>query len=365
MKASVTTGVGKGFTTTEVTLADPIGREVLIDVKASGLCASDLHLEQGASANLPFPVVLGHEISGVIAAVGPDVTTMSVGDHVVASLIQFCGACVDCLSGRTYACTNPGATLRKADEPSRITDADGAAITQALGLGGFAAQALVHENQLAVVNKEIPFPQAAVLGCGVSTGAGAAINTAGVRVGDSVAVIGTGGVGLNAISGALIAGATTIIAIDINDDKLEVAKKFGATHVINSSQVDPVAEVIRITAGGVDHAFEIIGLPATQKQAVAMRGTLGTAYLIGISRPGTSVEVPSDAASLFGQAGVRMVKMGSTNLKRDIPMYADMYVQGRLNLDDLISQEISIDEITEGYEALKRGDVIRSVITSF
>lgn len=365
MKASVTTGVGGGFKTTEVILSEPIGREVLIEVKASGLCASDLHLEQGAAATLKFPAVLGHEISGVVAAVGPEVTTINVGDHVVGSLIQFCGACTDCLSGRTYACSNPGATLRKADEPARITLEDGTDATQALGLGGFAEKALVHENQLAVVNKEIPFPQAAVLGCGVSTGAGAAINSAEVRVGDSVVVIGTGGVGLNTISGALIAGATTIIAVDINDDKLAVAKKFGATHVINSSSVDPVEEVKAITGGGADHVFEIIGLPATQKQAVLMRGMLGTAYLIGISRPGTSVEVPSDAAALFSQGGVRMVKMGSTNLKRDIPMYADMYMQGRLNLDDLISQEISIDQIEEGYEALKRGDVIRSIITSF
>lgn len=365
MKASVTTGVGKGFKTTQVQLADPIGREVLVTVKASGLCASDLHLEQGAATTLGFPAVLGHEISGVVEAVGPEVTTMNVGDHVVASLIQFCGACVDCLSGRTYACSNPGVTLRKADEPSRITLEDGTDVTQALGLGGFAEKALVHENQLAVVNKEIPFPQAAVLGCGVSTGAGAAINSAQVRVGDSVAVIGTGGVGLNAISGALLAGATTIIAIDISDDKLAVAKKFGATHLINSTQVDPVEEVRRITNGGADHVFEIIGLPATQKQAVAMRGMLGTAYLIGIARPGTEVEMPADAGALFSQGGVRMVKMGSTNLKRDIPMYADMYVQGRLNLDDLISQEISIDQIEEGYEALKRGEVIRSIITSF
>ncbi|GAA1566887.1 alcohol dehydrogenase catalytic domain-containing protein [Leucobacter aridicollis] len=365
MKASVTTGVGNGFKTADIELAEPIGREVLVEVKASGLCASDVHIEQGASPSAVFPAVLGHEISGVVSAVGPGVTTIAVGDHVVASLIQFCGACVDCLSGRTYACTHPEATMRSADEPARMTTEAGEPLMQLLGIGGFTERTLIHENQLAVVNKEIPFPQAAVLGCAVSTGAGAAINTAGVKVGDSVAVIGTGGVGLNAISGALLAGATTIIAIDISDEKLAVAKRFGATHVINSSQVDPVAEVVRITQGGVDHSFEIIGLPATQKQAVDMRGVLGTAYFIGIARHGTSLELTTDATSLSGQAGVRTVKMGSTNLKRDIPMYADMYVQGRLNLDDLISQEISIDQVEEGYEALKRGEVIRSVITSF
>lgn len=365
MKASVTTGVGKGFTTADVQLADPIGREVLVDVRASGLCASDTHIEQGAVPTIEFPVVLGHEMAGVVAAIGPDVTTMSVGDHVVASVIQFCGACVDCLSGRSYACPNPEATLRGADEPPRLTAADGSPLTQMLGLGGFAEQALVHENQLVVVNREIPFPQAAVLGCAVSTGAGAVINTAGVRVGDSVAVIGTGGVGLNAISGALLGGATTIIAIDISDDKLAVAKRFGATHLINSSQVDPVATVREITGGGVDYAFEIIGLAATQKQAVDMCGTLGTAFFIGTARPGTTIELTTDASWLITQAGIRTVKMGSSNFKRDVPMYADMYVQGRLNLDDLISQEISIDQIEESYEALGRGDVIRSIITSF
>ncbi|GAA1318667.1 alcohol dehydrogenase catalytic domain-containing protein [Leucobacter albus] len=365
MKASVTTGVGNGFKTADIQLADPIGREVLIDVKASGLCASDIHIEQGASPSAVFPAVLGHEISGIVSAVGPDVTTIAVGDHVVASLIQFCGACAECLSGRTYSCQFPATTMRGADEPARMTDENGEPLMQLLGIGGFAERTLVHENQLAVVNKEIPFPQAAVLGCAVSTGAGAAINTAGVRVGDSVAVIGTGGVGLNAISGAVIAGATTIIAIDISDEKLAVAKKFGATHVINSSQVDPVAEVKRISGGGVDHSFEIIGFPQTQQQAVEMRGVEGTAYFIGVARPGTTLDLLTDATTLMGQGGVRMVKMGSTNLKRDIPMYADMYVQGRLNLDDLISQEISIDEVEAGYAALKRGEVIRSVITSF
>lgn len=365
MKASVTAGVGKGFTTANVQLADPIGREVLVDVKASGLCASDLHIEQGAVPSFDFPVVLGHELAGVVAAVGPGVTTMNVGDHVVASLIQFCGACVDCFSGRTYACTNPNSTLRGADEPPRLTAADGSPLAQMLGLGGFAEQALVHENQLVEVNRAIPFPQAAVLGCAVSTGAGAVINSAGVRVGDSVAVIGTGGVGLNAISGALLGGATTIIAIDISDEKLAVAKTFGATHVVNSSRVDPVASVREISAGGVDHAFEIIGLAATQKHAVEMCRTLGTAFFLGTAPPGTTMDLTTDATWITTQTGIRTVKMGSTNFKRDVPMYADMYIQGRLNLDGLISQEISIDQIEEGYAALSRGDIIRSVITSF
>lgn len=364
MKAAVSFGVGQGFRTVEVTIDQPIGREVLVDVKASGLCHSDLHLVEN-DFGYPMPAVFGHEIAGVVEAVGPDVTTIHVGDHVVACLIQFCGSCTECLSGHTYACTNPDATLRGAGQPPRLQQADGSALNQAFGLGGFAEKSLVHENQLAVVNDEIPFSRAALIGCGVATGAGAAINTAGVRVGDTVAVIGTGGVGLNAISGALIAGASHVIAIDINDTKLEAARSFGATETINSLQVDPVEEVRRVTGTGVDHVFEVIGLKATQEQAIAMRRPGGHAYLIGLAAPGTTVDLDTSMGGLAAHASVEGVSMGSTNLKRDLPVYADLYTQGRLNLDGLVSREISIDEIDEAYEAVKRGEVIRAVITSF
>ncbi|APT84362.1 zinc-binding dehydrogenase [Corynebacterium aquilae] len=363
MKAAVTRAVGQGFTVEEVNLAQPQGREVLVEVKASGLCHSDLHIEQNGF-DFPFPVVLGHEISGVIAAVGPEVTTMEVGQHVVACLIQFCGACEECLSGRTYQCLNQAYTLRGPDEAPRLTDADGEPIAQFFGISGFAEKVLVHENQLAVVNNEIPFPQAAILGCATVTGAGAAINTAQVRVGDRVAVIGTGGVGLNAISGAALAGARHVIAIDIDDTKLEAAKKFGATDVINSSTVDPVEAVKRL-CGGVDHAFEVIGLEQTQQQAYAMTAPGGRAYFIGIAKPGTTLSIDTSLGILAAHNGVQGVWMGSSNIKRDIPMYADMYVQGRLNLDDLITQEISIDEVDQAYEQLKKGGIIRSVITKF
>lgn len=364
MRAAVATGVGEGFVTREVQIDQPRGREVLIDVKASGLCHSDLHIVEN-DFGFPLPSVLGHEIAGVVAAVGPEVSTIAVGDHVVGCLIQFCGACTACLSGRTFECVNPAATLRAEGEPSRLRNADGTDLAQGFGLGGFAGQALAHENQLAVVRKDIPFAQAAIIGCGVATGAGAAINSAGVRVGDTVAVIGTGGVGLNAISGAVLAGAARVIAIDIVDAKLEVARSFGATDVVNSSQTDPVAEVLRLTGGGVDHVFEVIGLGVTQGQAVAMRRVGGHAYFIGIAKPGTTLTLDTSITALTTHASVEGVNMGSTNLKRDIPMYADLYMQGRLNLDGLISQEISIDQVDEAYAALKRGEVIRSIITSF
>lgn len=363
MKASVSVGLGKGFDLRNVTIADPVRREVLVEVRASGLCHSDLHMVETDFGH-PMPAVFGHEAAGVVTAVGPDVTTIAVGDHVVACLLRYCGLCLECVSGRTFACFNPRATLRAEDEEPRLSFAGGS-LDQAYGIGGFAEQMLVHENQLAVVNNEIPFAQACLLGCGTATGAGAAINSAGVRVGDTVAVIGTGGVGLNVINGARIAGALRIIAIDIDDAKLQVAQRFGATNTINSRRVDPVAAVKGLTGRGVNHSFEVIGLEATQMQAIAMVQPGGGAYFVGLAKPNSTVELPSSLEMLRSHASVVGVHMGSTNLKKDIPMYADLYVQGRLNLDDLISQEIDLSEVGQAYEQLKRGEVIRSVITKF
>ncbi|MDF2442274.1 MAG: S-(hydroxymethyl)glutathione dehydrogenase / alcohol dehydrogenase [Subtercola sp.] len=364
MKASVSLGVGRGFEVHTVQLAAPLGREVLVDVRASSLCHSDLHLMEH-DFGVPMPAVFGHEVAGIVTATGPDVTTIDIGDHVVACLIRFCGLCLECVSGHTYACSNPGATLRSTDQPARMTFDDGSPLNQAHGIGGFAEAVLVHENQLAVVNRQIPFPQASLLGCGTVTGAGAAINSAGVRVGDTVAVIGTGGVGLNAISGARLAGAARIIAIDIDDAKLEVAKRFGATDTINSRNVDAVDEVHRLLGGGVQHALEVIGLEQTQQQAVAMTRQGGGTYFVGLAKPGSRVSIPSSLEMLRSHSPITGVHMGSTNLKKDIPLFADFYVQGRLNLDELVSQEIGLADITEAYEQLRRGEVIRSVITSF
>ncbi|MET0886210.1 MAG: zinc-binding dehydrogenase, partial [Mycetocola sp.] len=330
--------------------------------RASGLCHSDLHLVEN-DFGFVMPAVFGHEISGVALEVGPRVTSVAVGDHVVGCLIKFCGSCIQCTSGRTFGCSTPDATLRSPAEAPRIRLASGLPLTQIHGLGGFAEQALVHENQLAVVNNEIPFAQAALLGCAVATGAGAAINTAGVRVGDSVAVVGTGGVGLNAISGSRLAGAKTIIAVDNNETKLAIAHRFGATHIVNSARVDAVHAVREITNGGVDHAFEAVGLTSTLEQALGMRCRGGGAYFIGIAVAGTTVSVDASVAALSNRSSMQGVALGSTNLKRDLPLYADLYIDGRLNLDDLISQTISIEEIEIAYDALKNGEVVRSVVT--
>lgn len=363
MRAAVVSETGGGFRAEDVEIADPIGREVLVAVKASGLCHTDLSLAT-ADFGFPLPAVFGHEAAGVVEAVGPDVRDIAVGDHVVACLVQYCGHCSSCRAGRYVDCPHPEETLRDQAQPPRLTR-QGGFVLQGMGVGGFAEKALVHENQLAVVNKEIPFPQAAILGCATVTGAGAIVNAAKVRPGDSVAVIGTGGVGLNAISAALLSGARVVIAVDISDAKLETARSFGATHTVNSSVVDPVEAIREITEGGADYALEIIGLPATQEQAIAAARVGGTAVLVGMGRPGASVSIDTSAANLMTHKTIMSVSMGSTDLKRDIPLYADLYVDGRFNLDDLVSQEISLDEIDAAYEALKGGTIIRSVITRF
>lgn len=361
MKAALVREFGGGFVTEDIALAAPIGREVLIDVKASGLCHTDLTMSRN---NLGFepPMLLGHEAAGVVVAVGPGVTELAVGDHVVGCLVQSCGSCEACLTGRTFQCEHPEKTLRAAGEAPRVT-AGGEAVAQAFGLGGFAQQALIHENQLVKVDERIPFAQAALLGCGVVTGAGAVINTANTQAGDSVVIIGVGGVGLNAINGALIAGATKIIAVDIADDKLEKAKKFGATHTINSSKVDPVAAVLEITGAGADSAFDFVGVPAVTQQGLDMVRPGGGLYCIGILDPAATI--PLLTVGLIGaQKRIQGVYMGSTTPKHDIPLYADLYLQGRFNLDDLMSKEIALDEINEGYESLRDSSITRVVITS-
>ncbi|GAA3862284.1 Zn-dependent alcohol dehydrogenase [Leifsonia kafniensis] len=362
MKAVVVREIGAGFETAEIDIAQPIGREVLVEVKASGLCHTDLTMSRHEMGN-PLPGVFGHEVAGVVTATGPGVTDLVVGDHVVGCLVQYCGACERCLSGRVFQCLHPEKTLRADGEGSRLTE-NGAPVYQAFGLGGFAQQALIHENQLVKVADEIPFPQAALLGCGVVTGAGAVINTANVQAGDSVVVIGAGGVGLNAINGARVAGATTIIAIDIADDKLEKARAFGATHVVNSKTTDAAAAVLEITGRGADAVFDFVGTTQVAEEALTMVAVGGGLYLIGVISPVDHMSV--HLVGIIGsQRRIQGVYMGSTTAKRDIPMYAKLYLEGRFELDSLLSKEIALDEVNEGYEALKDSSITRVVITSF
>lgn len=368
MKAALITQIGQPYEIGSIDIAAPIGREVLVEVKASGLCHSDLHISEN-DYGFPLPLVLGHEVAGVVTQVGPDVASIKVGDHVVACLVTACGVCNQCIQGHPTACLNPGANARAEGEAPRLSQ-DGKPLFQFSGISGFAEQVLAHENMLVAIDKAVPFDRAALLGCGVVTGAGAVLNSAKVRFGQTVAVIGCGGVGLNAVQAAALAGAERVIAIDLQPSKLELAKKFGATDVVNPADGDTVEQVRALTDGrGVDHAFEVIGVKQTLIQATQMLDHFGTAYIVGMQKPGATLEVISDptnpAGLLNNEQSVRGIMMGTTNFKIDVPRYAKMYLQGRFNLDDLVSNTIDIGDINVGYEALQGGGVARSVITSF
>ncbi|MFH5824552.1 zinc-binding dehydrogenase [Georgenia sp. AZ-5] len=361
MKAAVVKSPGAGFVIEQVDLDAPHPNEVLIDVRAVGLCHSDLTL---ASSDLGFamPAVFGHEVAGVVAEVGASVRSITVGDHVVGTLIRFCGECERCLSGRSYYCRNSQRTERSTGDSPRISDADGP-INQAFGLGGFAEQALIHENQLAVVPKELPFEQAALLGCGVITGAGAVLNTAGVGRGETVVVVGAGGVGLNAISSAVIAGASTIVAVDISPAKLDRALEFGATHTINSGVEDPVQGVMRIMPQGADYVFDFVGSERVAQQGLEMLSYGGGLYLVGIG--GKDVSIHVDAMTFMRNRNrLESVYMGSANLKVDIPYFASLASRGLLRLDELVTETIRLEEINEGYQRLKDGSAARLVVTN-
>jgi S-(hydroxymethyl)glutathione dehydrogenase / alcohol dehydrogenase len=343
---------------TEVRVDKPGPHEVLVQTGATGLCHSDLHVLDG---QLParFPVLLGHESAGAIEAVGDQVTGLAPGDHVITCLSVFCGHCDHCLTGFPNRCENPE-TRRRGSEPPRLTLEDGTAVAQFTNLGSFAEQQLVHEHALVKVVNDIPLDRAALIGCAVITGVGAVWHTAKVQPGETVAVIGCGGIGLNCVQGAFIAGAGRIIAIDRIAGKLAMATEFGATDVINAAEVDPVASVMELTGGGVHHAFEAIGLKVTAEQAFAMLRTGGTATVIGLLPLGDKVELPSFA--LFGERRLQGSRMGSNRFRVDMPRLVDLYLQGRLKLDELVSARIAMAEVNEGFAAMKGGEIARSVI---
>jgi S-(hydroxymethyl)glutathione dehydrogenase/alcohol dehydrogenase len=361
MKALVVNALSRGFDFEEVQIAAPIGSEVLVNVQASGLCHTDLLF---ATHNIvPMPAVLGHEVAGIVAALGPYVAQFHVGDHVVGSLAQVCGACDRCVSGRSFQCKHPESTVHRPTDAPRLSR-NGIGLYQGFGLGGFAEQALIHENQLALVPKELPFAQAALLGCGVVTGAGSVLNSANVSAGDTVVIFGAGGVGLNAVSGARIAGASRIVVIDIQEKRLEEARRFGATDVVDSTKTKPVEAVRDLVPEGPDHVFDFVGQKSVAEQGLAMLGVGGGLYLVGVDKPEVNLDL-NIFDSIGGQKRVQGVNFGSTNAKRDIPMYAELYLQGRMNLDDLVSKKISLRDVNDGYAALKDGLLNRVVVTSF
>ena len=364
-RAAVIREFGKPYVIEDVLLDEPRGREVLVQVKGSGLCHSDENFATN-DVGIPLPMVLGHEAAGVVIGVGPDVTEVALGDHVVACTVASCGRCDECLQGYRVNCLHPEVAARAAGEPPRIT-AGGEPVTQFFGVGGFADHILVHESQLVPVDDSVPLDRAALLGCAVVTGGGAVLRSAAVSPGDTVVVIGAGGVGLNAIQTAELVGARKVIAVDLQEDKLALAKRFGATHTVNPADGDPVAQVMAITGGqGVHHAFEVTGGAAPLRQAAAMLGRRGKVYVVGMQKPGAKLDWEVDAfstAHIAFEQGLRGVNMGSTNFKIDVPYFAELYLQNRYNLDDLVSNTIELDDINDGYAALKQGGVARSVIT--
>ena len=332
-------------------------REVLIQTRAAGVCHSDLHYIQG-KYKTRLPTVVGHEAAGVVLEVGRDVSYVQPGDHVVTCLSVFCGTCEYCLSGQLVLCNKRG-TRRARGEPQRLRR-NGQDISQFLDVSAFAERMLVHENAVARIDPELPFDRAALLGCAVTTGLGAVFRTARVRAGSTVAVIGCGGVGLNAIQGARLAGAGHIIAIDQVPGKLDMAKEFGATDVVNAGDTDAVAAVRELTGAGVDYSFEAIGLKPTTEQAFAMLRPGGTAVVVGMIPLGQSVELPG-VDFMFEKKLIGSL-MGSNNFRTDMPRYADLYMQGRLKLDELVSARVSLDEAQAAFAEMERGSVARSVI---
>jgi S-(hydroxymethyl)glutathione dehydrogenase/alcohol dehydrogenase len=305
----------------------------------------------------PVPTVLGHESAGVVEAVGDEVGYVAPGDHVITCISGFCGACEYCLAGRPNLCTRAGI---QADPSRPRLSRRGEAVFQFADLSSFAEQLLVHENFLVKIRPEMPLDKAALLGCGVTTGVGAVLNTAGVRPGETVAVIGCGGIGLNAIQAAAIVGASRVIAVDRVASKLELARTFGATDVVDASSSDAVLAVHELSGGGVQHAFEAIGLAATAQQAFAMLRNGGTATVIGMIPLGEKVEI--DGFQFLMEKRLQGSNMGSNRFRIDMPRYVDWYLEGKLKLDELVSAVMPLDRINEGFAALKRGEVARQLI---
>lgn len=359
MKAAVLHEIPGQLTIDDVRIDAPGPHEVLINTAAAGLCHSDLHFIEGTYPH-PTPTVLGHESAGIVEAVGSEVSYVQAGDHVITCLSVYCGACDNCLSGRLAICANKGATKRPPGAEQRLRGADGSAMHQFLDLSSFAEQLLVHEHALVKIDPDMPLDRAALIGCGVMTGIGAVWNTCGVRPGETVAVIGCGGVGLNAVQGARIAGAGRVIAVDRVASKLELAETFGATDVVNASDTDAAAAVKEISRGGVHYAIEAIGLTATAEQAFAMVRPGGTACVIGLIPIGDRLSI--HGPEFLSEKRLIGSQMGSNRFRIDMPRIIDLYLQGRVNLDDLVSARIGLDDVNDGFAAMKTGEVARSVI---
>ena len=361
MKAALLLEVGAPLSVEEVELHGPRSQEVRVRVMASGLCHSDYHVMTG---DLPLPgtslpVLLGHEAAGIVEAVGEDVVDLRPGDRVVTSYSSYCGECPDCQMGYNNRCAvRPPVPLRESG--SRITW-KGRPVLQAADIGGFAEEILIHRRAAVKIPEAVPFASAALLGCGVLTGAGAAINGAKVQPGSSVVVIGCGGVGLNTIQGARIAGAETIIAVDTSSTKIAMAREFGATAGVIAGP-DAVNEVLERSKGGVDYAFEAVGLPSALRDGFSMLRKHGTLVVVGMPKTGAEMSFPV-LDMMWKNLRIITSGMGDAPFQLFVPKLARFYLDGKLKLDELVSNKIGLDEINDAYQVMLGGKVARSVVS--
>lgn len=345
---------------TDLDLDEPGIGELVVRVEASGVCHSDVHAMHGHGMTFPVPFVLGHEPAGVVEAVGPGVRHLQPGDRVVACLSVYCGHCPSCVTGKPYRCFTDD-YARGPDAPARL-HRDGEVVHQFVGLGSFAERMLVSQNNVVKVDPALAPSRACLLGCGVLTGVGAVLNTAQVPAGATVAVVGCGGVGLSVIQGARLAYARRIVAVDVDDEKLDLARRCGATDLVNATTDDPAATVAALTGGGVDFAFEAIGRPATIQQALAMTGMGGTMTVVGIAE--ATDQLTFTGGDLLMGKRIQQSLMGSNRFAADIPMLVDHALAGRLDLDAMVSTERSLDDVPATLDDLDAGRVLgRAVIT--
>lgn len=358
MKAAVLTAPGTPLAIEQLAIASPGPHEVLIRTVACGLCHSDLHFIEGTYPHA-LPCVPGHEAAGIVEAVGREVRTVKVGDAVVTCLSAFCGHCEFCVSGRMSLCLG-GDTRRGKDEASRLSRSDGSAVAQMLNLSAFAEMMLIHEHACVAISPDMPLDRAAVIGCAVTTGAGAIFNAAKLVPGETVCVVGCGGVGLATINAAKIAGAGRIIAADPVPEKRALAMKLGATDVVDALAEGAAAQIVEMTKGGVDHAIEAVGRPASASLAVGVLRRGGTATILGMMPLGERVSL--GAMDLLGGKKLQGALMGGNRFPVDIPRLVDFYLRGLLDLDSIVAETIPLEAINEGFEKMKRGDAARSVV---
>jgi S-(hydroxymethyl)glutathione dehydrogenase / alcohol dehydrogenase len=358
MKAAVLVEPNKPLVIEELSISKPGPHEVLIRTAACGLCHSDLHFIEGAYPH-PLPAIPGHEAAGIVEAVGSEVRTVKPGDAVVTCLSAYCGHCEFCVTGRMSLCLG-GDTRRAPGDAPRITRADGSTVNQMLNLSAFAEQMLIHEHACVKINPDMPLDRAAIIGCAVTTGAGTIFNACKVTPGETVAVVGCGGVGLATINAAKIAGAGRIIAADPIPEKRALALKLGATDVIDATADGAAAQIVEMTKGGVDHAIEAVGRPASAQLAVSVLRRGGTATILGMMP--LAEKVGLSAMDLLSGKKLQGAIMGGNRFPVDIPRLVDFYIRGLLDLDSIIAERIPLSAINDGFDKMKKGDSARSVI---